>query len=287
MARVDLPRLAEYLRGLDPAGTWSIWAGPVEGSAWLAVDADAQHYAASTMKLPLVMAAYRLAAAGKLDLDATKEIRNEFTSAYDGSAFALSRDDDEDDTQTWARTGQSVALRWLAYRAIVVSGNLATNLLLDAVGVDPVQELLTDLGCDRTAFCRGIEDSAARDAGLQNLATAGDLATLLQGLWADAHKSDAAPGVLAEASAQQVLDVLGAQQIREALPRYLPPGTRVAHKSGWIPGIDHDAGIVFHPTAGPYVFSMCTTVPPDGDRAADVVGRAARAAWDDVDETAL
>jgi beta-lactamase class A len=277
-----LPRLVAFLGDLDPAATWSVWVGPATGSAWLAADADAQHYAASTMKLPLVIAAYRLADAGALDLDAMVEIRNEFSSVHDGTPFGLSRDDDSDDA-TWARTGQPVALRWLACRAIVRSGNLATNLLLDAVGVNAVQTLLADLGCHGTVVTRGIEDARARDAGLQNLVSAADLALLLQTLWADAA-TDSPARVLAPASAQEVLDVLAAQQIADALPRRLPPGTRVAHKSGWVDGIDHDAGIVFHPDAGPYVFAMCTTSALSRDDAAEVVATAARAAWDDVGE---
>jgi beta-lactamase class A len=282
MARVDLPRLDAYARGLGPTGTWSVWAGPVDGEAWLAIDADAQHYAASTIKLPLVMAAYRLADAAKLDLDAPTEVRNEFASALDGSAFGVDRDEDSD-AQTWNRLGQPVALRWLAHRAIVRSGNLATNLLLDAVGVEPVQTLLSDLGCHGTTVERGIEDGVARDAGAQNLVTAADLARIFQALWADAHAIDVAPAVLTQRSATEVLDVLAAQQITDALPRRLPAGARVAHKSGWVDGVDHDAGIVFHQSSGPFVFAMCTTSDLDRAQSADVVATAARAAWDDLD----
>jgi beta-lactamase class A len=274
---VDLPRLRAYaatLAGLDPAGRWSMWVGPPDGGAWLAVDEHVQHYAASTIKLPLVMAAYRLADAGHLDLEATVEVRNDFASVYDGSAFSLSPDDDSD-TETWARMGQQVAVRWLALRSIVRSGNLATNLLLHVVGVDAVASLLDDLGCSDTVLARGIEDLAARDAGLQNLVGAADLARLLQSLWSGET-----------ASAAEILDVLAAQQISDALPRRLPPGTRVAHKSGWVEGVDHDAGIVFHPS-GPYVFAMCTSSALSRSAAADVVATAARAAWDDVERGGL
>jgi beta-lactamase class A len=246
------------------------------------VDAAVQHYAASTMKLPLVMTAYRLDDAGTLDLDATREIRNSFRSEHDGTAFELARDEDSDQ-QTWDRMGERVAIRWLALRSIVRSGNLAANLLLDAVGVGSVQLLLADLGCRRTAFTRGIEDVAARDHGRQNLSTAADLATLLRALWADAHADAARPGRLTPAAAREVLAMLAAQQIAEALPRRLPPGTKVAHKSGWVEGVDHDAGIVFHPRHGPYVFAMCTTSTLPRSEAADVVATASRAAWDDID----
>jgi beta-lactamase class A len=236
------------------------------------------------MKLPLVMAAYRLADAGQLDLDATVEIRNTFASAHDGSVFGLARADDSD-AETWRRCGERVALRWLALRSIVRAGTLATALLLDAVGAPAVASLLSDLGCADTVVTRGIEDVRARDAGLQNLVSAADLARLLQSLWADADRSNK-PGtrLLSPSSAEEVLDLLAAQQITDALPARLPPGTKVAHKSGWVEGVDHDAGIVFHPTAGPFVFAMCTTSALPRAAAADVVASAARAAWDDLAE---
>jgi beta-lactamase class A len=279
---VDLPRLDAVVRDLDPQGTWSVWVGPRDGDPWFSTQAEAQHYAASTMKLPLAMAAYRLADARVLALDATVEIHNEFASMHDGSSFGLDPDEDSD-RDAWGRVGQQVALRWLLYRSIVVSGNLATNLLLDAVGVGPVQTLLADVGCEGTTFTRGIEDRAARDAGLQNLVTAADLARLLRSVWADAERASGASGILRSSSAQELLDVLAAQQIADALPRRLPPGTRVAHKAGWVDGVDHDAGIVFHPVRR-YVFTMCTTSTLGRAAAADVVATAARAAWDDVEE---
>ena len=279
---MDLPRLAALVDGLDPAGTWSVWSGPTAGAAWFEANADAQHYAASTMKLPLVVAAYREAEAGRLDLDSTTTVRNDFASAHDGSRFSLDRDDDSD-RQPWGRLGQDVSLRWLALRAIVKSSNLATNLLLEALGVEPVQAVLADLGCDRSTFARGIEDGAARAAGRDNLVTAADLARQLQALSADADERAARPGMLSAVSAQEVLDVLAAQQIADAIPRRLPPGTKVAHKSGWVEGVSHDAGIVFHPQRGPLVFVMCTSSDLDEDAAADVVAQAACAAWDDLE----
>ena len=279
---MSLARLQAYVDALDPAAAWSVWSGPVRGDAWFEAAADAQHYAASTMKLPLTMAAYHEADEGRLDLDATVAVRNSFSSVHDGSAFSVDRAEDSDE-QPWQRLGQAVSLRWLAYRAIVRSSNLATNLLLDAVGLEPVQRVLADLGCEKSPVLRGIEDYAAREAGLHNLVTAADLARLLQALWADAQRSASSPGLLTQTSARELLDVLAAQQIADAIPRRLPPGTRVAHKSGWIDGVNHDAGIVFAPAAGPFVFSMCTTSTLEQDAAADVVARAAAAAWHDVE----
>ena len=64
-----------------------------------------------------------------------------------------------------------------------MSGNLATNLVLDEVGTDEVAAVLADAGCsERTTIVRGIEDYPARDAGIDNLITADDMARLVVAL---------------------------------------------------------------------------------------------------------
>ena len=131
------------------------------------------------MKLPLLVAAYRLHERGELDLDVEVPVHNEHRSAYDGTPFSLDQADDQDD-ETWARIGTTASLRDLARHATVKSGNLATDLLLEHVGSRrgrrraAGRRLLPD-----TALPRGIADTAARRAGLDNLVTAADLARVL------------------------------------------------------------------------------------------------------------
>jgi beta-lactamase class A len=268
-----MARLTQLMSEIGAQGTCSLWVGPTSGDAWLTRDADAPHYAASTMKLALVMAAYRQQERGLLDLGTVVPIHNSFDSQVDGPHFGLDETDDSDH-EVWRRMGEEVTLRWIAYRAIVRSSNLATNLLLDAVGIAPVQHLLSDLGCVDSAFVRGIEDCWARDAGLHNLVTARDLAVELQAL---VRRS-----ILGEESSADLLDVLAAQQINDAIPLRLPAGTKVAHKSGWVEGVSHDAGVVYPLDAEPFVFVMCTTTDLEATAATDLIADAAAAAWHDL-----
>ena len=224
------------------------------------------------MKLAVVMAAFRESDAGRLDLASTTRVHNRFESVV-GGRYAIAEADDSDPA-VWRRVGEPVALRWLAYRSIVRSSNLATNLLLEAVGFEAATAVLRDLGCDRSVIARGIEDYAARDAGLHNIVTAADLATQLQSL--------AIGTLLTSASNQEILDVLAAQQIDNALPAGLPPETRVAHKSGWVPGVEHDAGIVYPPVADPYIVSVCTTTALPSPDAVAVIAAVSAAAYADI-----
>jgi beta-lactamase class A len=267
---VQAAPLRAFVESLPSEGTFSVWCGPVAGEAWLAHRSDEQHYAASTMKLALVIAAYRQADAGLLDLDQLVEVHEDFASVVDAPRFTMDRDEDSD-PEPWRRIGEKVTLRWLGLRALVRSSNLATNLLLERVGLPAVQETLRALDAHGSTTDRGIEDAAARGAGLQNLVTASDLARTLQALVADAVASPRA--------GQEILDMLAAQQLRDTIPAQLPPGTRVAHKSGWVDGISHDAGIVYPSGREPFVFVMCTTSDLSEEEGRQLIARGAAAAW--------
>ncbi len=153
-----------------------------ETVARVSVEPDAQHYSASVMKLPILVAAHRLAERGLLDLRRPVLVHDDFASRNPGHQFVMDQGEDSD-PDTWAARGAEVVLDVLAHRMIAVSGNLATNLVLDEVGTDEVAAVLAAAGCSpRTTIVRGIEDYGARDVGLDNLVTADDLALLLVAL---------------------------------------------------------------------------------------------------------
>jgi beta-lactamase class A len=264
--------MASYVESLPRDGHISLWLGPLTGEPTVTLDADRQHYAASTMKLALVIAAHRSHDEGALDLDARVVVHSEFGSAVSGAGFAMDRGEDSDE-EPWRRLGTKVSLRWLAHRAIVRSSNLATNLLLEAVGLTAVSDALAAIRATSSVVARGIEDEPAREAGKHNLVTAADLALTLSEL--AAHRTCAAH------SAEQILATLAAQQINDAIPAGLPPGTKVAHKSGWVDGVSHDAGIVYPDDSPPYVLVVCTTSALSESDALTLIAAAARASWQD------
>jgi beta-lactamase class A len=272
-SQVDAPSLDSFLSRLPAQrGSFSVWAGPVAGEPVTAHTASHQHYAASTMKLALVIAAYRQAELERLDLDQPVTVHNDFASAADGSSFSLDWAEDSD-PRVWRRLGSAVALRWLCLRAIVRSSNLATNLILEVVGPQAVAETLARADATRSCITRGIEDAKARAAGMTNLVTARDLAVTLQRL--------VSGELLEPAGAAEVLAVLGAQQINDAIPAGLPPHTPVAHKSGWVEGVSHDAALITPPDAAPFVFVMCTTSELAEQEGLELLAAGASAAWDD------
>ncbi|MET8837666.1 serine hydrolase [Micromonospora sp. NPDC004540] len=237
-------------------GTVSAYVGRLGAAPTWTRQADATHYAASTMKAAVLVALHRAAEAGRLDLDEPVPVRNAFDSALPGAPrFANARHYDNDDA-VWARVGGEAPLRWLAERMIVRSSNLATNICIGHVGLPAQAEAWTLAGARHSVTGRGIEDFAARDAGIDNLVTAADLAALLGGLALGADR----PGPLASpAGCAAMLDVLFAQEHREDLAAGLPDGTRIAHKNGWVRGIRHGAGVVFPDDAPPYAVVVCTT----------------------------
>lgn len=240
----------------------SVYIGPLDGPARHTRLPDRTHYAASTMKVAVLVALHR----GGADLDAEVPVHNVFRSAA-GGMFGCTRDYDSD-KGVWERLGGTATLSWLADRMITKSSNLAANILLGHVGLDAVAEVWALAGARHSVTARGIEDYAAREAGLTNLVTAADLAALFTAI---------VTGTLGPPA--PMVGTLLRQERTEDLAAGLPAGTRVAHKNGWVEGVRHGAGVVFPDDAPPYAIAVCTTTDLPDSQACGVVARVSAAAW--------
>jgi beta-lactamase class A len=274
---VGVTRLDPELdRALDAVpGTVSIWYGRPGARAAYTRNADATHYAASTMKLAVLAALHCEHEAGAVDLDEEIEVRNEFTSvAPGGGVFGCTQSYDSDDA-VWRRLGGSAPLGWLAERMIVRSSNLATNLVLDRIGIESAAAVWPAVGARHSVLARAIDDVAAAGRGIANLVTAADLAALVGAI--------ATGQVASPASCDAMITTLLGQERTEDLVAGLPVGTRVAHKNGWITGVRHSAGIVYPEDAPPFVLVACLSTPwavgRQDDKACQLVARIATAAW--------
>jgi beta-lactamase class A len=215
----------------------------------LFINADSIMHAASTMKVPVMLRLYREADQHALALDRKILLINQFASIVDGSRYSLDSTVDGD-TSMYHAIGDSVSVRDLIRHMITRSSNLATNTLIALANADSVNEMMRSLGASRMRVLRGVEDQKAFDARLNNTATARDLATLLRALEMGRAASPRATS--------EMRDVLMAQEFNEKIPAGLPPGTRVAHKTGDITAIAHDAAIVYPTGRAPYILVVLT-----------------------------
>ena len=225
-----------------------------ETSLRFAFQGDRLFHAASTFKSGILLAVLKAAQEGRLRLDDRLQIRNRFKSVVDGSTYRIERERDADGVVHRA-VGQSLPIRDLAEAMIVRSSNLATNLLIDLLGVDYVREVMEKGDIRGVDIKRGVEDSLAHESDINNQATAEGLVRLHR-LFAEEH-------FLAREFREEGLRILFAQEFNSMLPARLPKGTRVAHKTGEISTHCHDVGLVYLPDRKPYVVAILTEHGPE------------------------
>ena len=251
LAGQDAASLAEALRARiarDTAEVSLAYFDPVRRDSVL-IDGLRRYHAASTMKVPVLIELSRRIDQGELAWDQPLLITNRFVSIVDGSAYQLDRADDSDSTM-YTRTGSSAPLAELARLMIIRSSNLATNLLITLLEPTRVNTTAHALGADSIRVLRGVEDQKAYDRGWNNTTTARDLAVLLLAV---AQGRAAGP-----AASDSMIQMLLGQEFNDGIPAGLPAGVRVAHKTGEITALLHDAAIIYPPGRGPFVLVVLT-----------------------------
>jgi beta-lactamase class A len=238
----------------------------VDGRQELFIQPNLVFHAASTMKVPVMIELFRQSDVGFFKLDDRVPVVNTFKSIIDESPYQLSPDD-EDEKELYKAVGQTRTYRELCDLMITVSSNLATNILMDKLGVEKVQQTALDMGAMGMNVRRGVEDSKAFRAGLNNTTTAKALLVLLERI---AHEQAISPS-----ASRQMIEVLKRQRFNDAIPAGLPPGTVVAHKTGSITRIQHDAAIVYGPR--PYVLVVLVRGIEDEAKSKALIAEIARA----------
>ena len=229
--------------------------------------ADTWFHAASTIKIPVLVGVFGAIRDGRLKPEARLHVRNRFISVADGKPYHVSPDRDAN-SSVHAHLGRTMRIRELAHHMISTSSNLATNLLVDIVGVDEIRRTLQELGIDGIDFRRGVEDEKAWEDGLNNTVTANGLLTTLRRIVE--HRA------FSKEASEQMLEILHAQEFRSGIPAGLPDSARVAHKTGEISTVAHDAGVVFLPEREPYVVAILTEWEADRGGRSETIARISR-----------
>jgi beta-lactamase class A len=235
------------------------------------INENERFHAASTMKTPVMIEAFKQAEEGKFSLEDSILVKNEFSSIVDGSPFSLNIDRDWGDA-LYDKLGTRVPMRDVIHDMITRSGNLATNLMIDLVGAENANRTMHELGAVNIQVLRGVEDMKAFDQGMNNETTAMDLAII--------YREIAGRSVVSEQACDQMIAILKDQHFRSMIPAGLPDDAQVAHKTGSITGVNHDSGIVYLPDGRSYVLVILSKNLSNNDDGRDAGAEISRLVYE-------
>ena len=209
------------------AGTCAVACASADGSWSVDVNGDEPFVSASIIKLAILGTLLDQAQSGALSLDDSVTVGPSDIVGGTGVIQA-------------SGAGGSYTYRQLAAYMIQDSDNVATNLIIDAVGMSAVNEYASEIGLTQTALNRRMMDFAAGD---ENYTSANDVAHMLQLIY---------QGKLVSSDASEfALDLLKGQHDNAGLLEGLPAGSVFAHKTGTLDGVFNDGGIALD--RNPYV----------------------------------
>ena len=241
-------------------GTYAIAFKDLSTGETLLINEKQSFHAASTMKTPVMIEVYEQAAEGKFSLTDSILIKNDFKSIVDGTSFSLDSAEDSEKV-LYTLTSSKRTLDELVYDMIIVSSNLATNIIIELVDAKKVTQSMRDLGAKDIQVMRGVEDDKAFAQGLNNTVTAYDLMLIFEKM--------ANGETVSKQASDAMIDILLDQKFNTIIPAKLPADVKVAHKTGSITGVHHDSGIVFLPDGRKYVLVILSKNLEDEEAATD------------------
>jgi beta-lactamase class A len=237
----------------------------------ITININETFHAASTMKVPVMIELYIQQNEGLLNLNDSIVLVNEFKSIVDGSPYSMDIGDDSDDI-IYSKIGTKQTLYDLMVPMITVSSNLATNVLIEIVDAKKVTQTMRSLGADNIEVLRGVEDQKAYDLGLSNSTTANDLLAIMKAI------ANGEAGTKEDCDA--MIAILKDQKWNDMIPKYLPETVEVAHKTGSITGVHHDAAIVYLPDGRSYILVLMSKNLKDFDKGTDQLAQISKSIYE-------
>ncbi|WPR75023.1 serine hydrolase [Algoriphagus sp. NG3] len=237
----------------------------------LLINANEEFHAASTMKVPVMIELFKQQKEGKLNLEDSILLKNEFKSIVDSSLYSMQVTMDSDSV-IYSQIGTTIALKDLMYNMITLSSNLATNVLIELVGAKNTTATMRNLGADKIEVLRGVEDTKAYELGMSNTTTAKDLMLIMKAI------AENTAGT--KENCDEMVAIMKEQEFNSIIPFFLPENVSVAHKTGSITGVHHDAGIVYLPDGRSYVLVLLSKNLSDYDMATEQLAGLSKTIYD-------
>lgn len=253
-------------------GHYAVAFKDLQTSATLFLNEQQMMHAASTMKVPVMIEVFKQANAGRFSLLDSVVVTNEFKSIVDGSHYSLDLSKKSSEFIDEKNLGAKVTIRDLVHHMITISSNLAANLLIQKVGADRITASMRALGAEHIQVLRGVEDQKAYDRGLHNKTDALDLLIILEAI--------AENKVVSPEACEQMIGIMLEQKYRDRIPAKLPADVKVAHKTGSITKINHDAGIIFLPDGRRYILVLMSEGVAEQAKSSAVMAELSRMFYD-------
>jgi beta-lactamase class A len=249
--------LHEQIQGvIDRSGAcFGVAVRHIESGEEVMIDADSYYPLASVVKIPILVEAFFQLKAGRFSLTDRWPLRTEDKNLPSGIL-------------TFMEDGLTPTVRDLLTLMIIISDNTATDVLIKCLGKEAINQRMRDLGLEHIHLKMTVRElfedilpsadptqdlyeldkevdrqgmpKASRAYQMtpeNNVGTPRELTQLLSLIF-DGRTPD-------REGSNQALDILLQQQINERLPRFLPTGTRVAHKTGTLGPFRNDSGIIY------------------------------------------
>jgi len=206
---------------------------------------------ASTIKLVIMSELLQQVKENKLSLDQTIVLTDKMKISGDGILKELN-------------TGHEFTLQEILVLMIIISDNMATNILIDMVGVDNVNTMAQKLGLRRTRLQRKMMDSVSAECGRDNYTSAHDMFHILELIYKGENIDKYYSSIM--------LDILKKQQVSGRLNLYLPKDIVIAHKTGGLDKLEHDVGIIYLPNCE-YIICVLTNQLKTNKDGREIIGK--------------
>jgi beta-lactamase class A len=201
--------------------------------------------AASVIKLPILAATLHRIKQGLLRKDDCIRLKAEDKVP---SCGALS----------YMHSGLEVTIMDLCHLMIILSDNTATNMLINLLGMDNINSLMSELGLRSTRVNRLLFDIEGRKLGKENYYAPAEIGCLLEQIYTKK--------LISVDICEDIIEIMKQQQINHKIPYFIPDEVKIAHKTGEDDGITHDVGIVY--SKNPFILCFAsnnTNVPQTED----------------------
>lgn len=214
---------------------------------------------ASTIKLVIMSELLNKVNEGLLNLEDTIVLKEDMKTGGDGVLKELNY-------------GHRFTLREIMTLMVIISDNMATNILIDLLGMADINKIIVKLGLENTRLQRKMMDSLAVREGRENFITSEDAAYLLELIYDGKCVS--------REYSDLMLEVLKKQQVRGRLDLYLPEEIMVAHKTGDLDNLEHDVGIVYLPDVE-YIICVLTNEVQTNKDGREIIGKISKMVYDE------